>query len=96
MVPILQTLIEMVCPQPKTPIQNDNSTAVGVTNQTIAPKRTESVDMRFYWLCCYKPQDQFRYYWALGSSNLSDYSTKHPPPPPFTMRSTGRLMQESM
>jgi hypothetical protein len=30
-----QTLITMGWPQPKTPIQTDNSTAVGVTNKTI-------------------------------------------------------------
>ena len=35
MVPLQQTLIKMGWPQPCTPIQMDNSTAVGVTNLTI-------------------------------------------------------------
>jgi hypothetical protein len=35
MVPLHQTLIKMGWPQPRTPIQMDNSTAVGITNLTI-------------------------------------------------------------
>jgi hypothetical protein len=34
MIPHRQTLIAMGWPQPKTPIQTDNSTAVGVTNNS--------------------------------------------------------------
>ncbi len=37
MIPHRQTLIEMGWPQPKSPIQTDNSTAAGVTNKTIVP-----------------------------------------------------------
>jgi len=37
MIPHRQTLIAMEWPQPKTPIQTDNSTAIGVTNKTIVP-----------------------------------------------------------
>ena len=37
MIPHHQTLIEMGWPQPKSPIQTDNSTAAGVTNKTIVP-----------------------------------------------------------
>ena len=32
--PMPQNLIDMGCPQPPTPIQTDNSTAVGVVNAT--------------------------------------------------------------
>ena len=81
MVPLRQSIIEMVFPQPKTPIQCNNSTAVGVTNETIVPCKNKSVDMKFHWLCCRELQQQFRYFWAAGKLNLSDYSTKtHPPP----------------
>jgi hypothetical protein len=38
MVPHRQTLINMGWPQPQSPIQTDNSTAVRVTNKTIVPK----------------------------------------------------------
>jgi hypothetical protein len=41
MVPLCQTLIKMGWPQPCTPIQMDNSTAIGVTNLTIVlPKKS--------------------------------------------------------
>ena len=80
MVPFCQTLTETGWPQPKTPIQVDNSTAVGVTNQTIVPKRTKSMDMRFHWLRCREAQGQFRFYWAPGPTNEGDYTSKHHPP----------------
>jgi hypothetical protein len=39
MAPLQQTLIKMGWPQPRTPIQTDNSTAIGITNLlTIASK----------------------------------------------------------
>jgi hypothetical protein len=37
MVPHRQTLIDMGWPQPRSPVQTDNSTAIGVTNKTIVP-----------------------------------------------------------
>jgi hypothetical protein len=37
MAPLRQTLIKMGWPQPHTPIQMDNSTAIGITNLTIIP-----------------------------------------------------------
>jgi hypothetical protein len=47
MIPHRQTLIAMGWPQPKMPIQTDNSTAVGVTNKTIVPRRAKMMDMLF-------------------------------------------------
>lgn len=79
LVPIRETLIEMKWPQPRTPIQCDNSTAVGVTNNTIVPKQMKSMERRFHWLRCRDSQGQFRYYWAPGPSNDGDYHTKHHP-----------------
>jgi hypothetical protein len=35
MIPLCQTLIKMGWPQPRMPIQMDNSTAIGITNFTI-------------------------------------------------------------
>ena len=80
MVPLRQTLGEMGWPQPRSPIQVDNSTAVGVANSTIIPKRTKAMDMRFHWLRYREAQHQFRFFWAPGAANLADYSTKHHPP----------------
>jgi hypothetical protein len=50
MVPHRKTLINMGWPQPRSPIQTNNSTAIGVTNKTIVPKRAKMMDMRLWWL----------------------------------------------
>jgi hypothetical protein len=52
MVPHQQTLIKMGWPQPCSPLQTDNSTAVGVTNKTIFPKQSKIMDMKLWWLQC--------------------------------------------
>ena len=59
MIPHRQTLIDMGWAQPKPPIQTDSSTAAGVTNNTIVPRRSKMMDMRFWWLRCQESQDQF-------------------------------------
>jgi hypothetical protein len=41
-------LMEMGHAQPATPLQTDNSTAEGVVNGKIQPKRTKAMDMRFH------------------------------------------------
>ena len=73
-------LVEMGHPQPKTPIQTDNSTAEGFINSKIQPKRTKSMDMRFEWLKDRESKNQFRFFWRSGKTNLADYFTKHHPP----------------
>ncbi len=90
MIPHRQTLIAMGWPQPKTPIQTDNSPAVGVTNKTIVPRRAKMMDMRFWWLRCRASQDQFRYYWDAGSKTglITTLSITQTP----TMKPTGQLM----
>ena len=80
MKPLHNTLIEMGWPQPHTPIQTDNSTALGFTNKTIANKSTKSEGMKMWWLRDRESQEQFRYYWAPGYENEGDYRTKHHPP----------------
>jgi hypothetical protein len=80
MVPLHQTLIKMGWPQPRTPIQMDNSTALGITNLTIIPQKTKSMDLHLWWLRCQESQQLFRYYWDKGSHNWADYHTKHHPP----------------
>ena len=60
MIPIRNTLIEMGWPQPKSPIQTDNSTALGFTNKTIVNEATKSADMKLRWLREMESQYQFR------------------------------------
>ena len=76
-VPCRKTLEEMGHKQPETPIQVDNSTAVGVANSNIQPRRTKAMDMRFHWLRDREAQKQFKFYWRPGTQNLADYWTKH-------------------
>ena len=75
------TLIELGHPQPPdgTPIRTDNNTANGIMNHTVKPKRSKSMDMRFWWLADRVEQNQFRIHWAPGSVNLADYFTKKHP-----------------
>ncbi len=60
--PIRQTLMEMGWKQPMNPIQTDNTTAAGVVNNTIIPEKSKSMDLRFWWLKCREPKQQFPYY----------------------------------
>ena len=80
MIPLLNTLIDMGWPQPQTPIQTENSASVGFTHKTIVNKANKSADMKLWWLRDRESQEQCRYYWAPGSENEGDYSTKHHPP----------------
>jgi hypothetical protein len=79
MIPHRQTLISMGWPQSRSPLQTDNSTAAGVTNNTIVPRRAKMMNTRFWWLRCRTSQDQFCYYWDAGSKNWADYHIKHHP-----------------
>ena len=80
MIPLRNTLIEMVWPHPPSPVKCDNSTATGVTNKTMVKKMLKSMNMRLWWLQCRYSQEHFLYYWAPGNQNVADYSTKHHPP----------------
>ena len=74
------TLSEMGHPQPPTPIRTDNSTAAGITNNTIRQRRSRSMDVRFYWVRDRVQQGQLIVYWGPGKENLGDFYTKHHPP----------------
>ena len=67
-------------PQLPTPVQTDNSTAEGVINSRVRPKRTKAMDMRFHWLRDRGTRGQFRFYWRPGTSMIADYWSKHHPP----------------
>ena len=66
--------------QPPTPVQTDNTTALGVVNKNIASKRLKPMDMKLHWIRCRIAQRQFRHYWQPGPTNLGDYVTKHHAP----------------
>ncbi len=77
---VQRMLTEMGHAQPQTPIQMDNSTAEGIVNARVRPKRTKSMDMRFEWLLDREQKKQFKIYWRSGKTNLADYFTKHHAP----------------
>ena len=65
--------------QPPYPVQSEKSTAVGMTNCKLIPRKSKSWDLRLNWLRCREAQDQFRFYWDKGPNNNDNYSTKHHP-----------------
>ena len=78
-VPIQTKLIEMNHPQTPTPIQVDNSTAVGIAKKIIKQKLSKAMDMRFHWIHDRIIQEHFHVFWKLGPTNLGDYHYKHHP-----------------
>ncbi len=61
-VPMQMNLQEMGHKQPKTPIHIDNNTAFGVIANSIQPKQTKAMDMRFHCLWDREAQKQFQFY----------------------------------
>ena len=78
--PICTTLEKMNWPQPFTPIQVDNATAVGLANQNVKQKMSKAMNMRYFWICDRIKQNQFKVYWQPGKTNLADSPSKHYPP----------------
>ena len=78
--PLRTTLDELGHPQSPTPVLVDNSTAVGLANDTVTQRRSHAIDMRFYWIRDHINQNQFHVYWAPAHLNLADYFTKHHTP----------------
>ena len=66
-------------PEDGTPIQTDNTTAVGLAHDTLKQKRSKAFDMRFFWVRDRQHQKQYNVYWKPGRFNKSDYYTKHHP-----------------
>ena len=63
-------------PQPPTPIHIDNTTVVGIVNNTIKQKRSRAMEMRYFWLLGGEVQKQFAFHYHPGQENLGDYHTK--------------------
>jgi hypothetical protein len=61
-------------------METDNTTATGNINGTIKQKRTNAMDMRFYWIKDRVNKGQIKIYWGPGFQNLADYFTKHHSP----------------
>ena len=73
------TLEELGHPQPPTPIHVDNSTTVGIVNNTIKRQKSRSMEMRYFWLLDGKVQKLFSFQYHPGFENLADYPSKSHP-----------------
>ena len=51
------TLDELVHQQPATPVHVDNTTAVGIVNNSIKRHRSRETNMRYFWLLCHEAQE---------------------------------------
>ena len=69
-IPARIVLEEMGHKQPPTPIQTDNSTASGVVNSNIQPRRMKAMDMKLHWLRDREAQEQFRIFWKPGKTGV--------------------------
>jgi hypothetical protein len=70
-------LINMGHLQPKTPVHCDNAMAVGIANNTINRQRSQSMEMRFFWIGDKIAQEMYTLNWHPGQENLADYQSKH-------------------
>ncbi len=71
------TLAELGHPQPPTPIHIDNTTTVGIVNNTIKQQWSRAMEMQYFWLLDSKTQKYFKLYYQPGQENLGIYPSKH-------------------
>jgi hypothetical protein len=69
-------LEELGHPQPPTPIHIDNSTTVGIVNNTLKRQKSRSMEMRYFWLLDGHIQNIFNFEYHPGFENLGDYQSK--------------------
>ena len=64
-------------PQPtSTTLHVDNTTSVGLANDTLKIARSKAIDMRFHWLRDRVRQDQIKVIYIPGERQLADFFTK--------------------
>jgi hypothetical protein len=64
-------------PQLPTPIHCNNSTAIGIANNTVKQQRSSSMEMRFFWVADAIAQGKLDIKYHPGKENLGDYQSKH-------------------
>ena len=70
------TLQEMGHPQPPTPIHIDNSTCVGIVNNTQKRNRSRAMENKYFWILDSKAQKQFTFHHHPGQENFGDCPSK--------------------
>jgi hypothetical protein len=71
------TLNKLGHPQPPTPIYIDNTTTIGIVNNTIKHQRSRAIEMRYFWLLDGKTQKYFKFHYQPGEENMGNYPSKH-------------------
>ena len=71
------TLMELGHPQPQIKIHVENTTEVGIFNNTIKRQRSSAMNRQYFWLLCQEAQLIFRTKYHPGQENFGDYKTKH-------------------
>jgi hypothetical protein len=64
-------------PQPPTPVHCNNSTAVGIANNTVKQQRSCLMEIRFFWVADTVEQRKFNIKCYPGMENLADNQNKH-------------------
>jgi hypothetical protein len=59
-------------PQPWTPVNCNNSTAVGIANNTVKRQCSRSTEMRFFWVADAVETGKFDIKYYPGKENLGD------------------------
>ncbi len=65
--------------QLKTMVHYNNATAVGIANNMVKRQCSQSMEMRYFWVCDKVAQDAYNVKWHPRQENLADYQSKHPP-----------------
>ncbi len=65
-------LEELRHPQPPTPIHIDNTTTVGIVNNTIKRQQLQAMEMQYFWLLDCKVQKLFQFHYQPEQENLGN------------------------
>ena len=70
-------LAEIGHQKPPTPVATYNTAANSIVNGTAKQKRSQAIEMSFYWVRDIIRQNHFHIFREEGKKNLADYVTKH-------------------
>ncbi len=83
---VIQLVLEELShPQPPTPIHINNTTTVGIVNNTIKRQWSRAMEMRYFWLIDGKVQKLSSFHYQPCQEILGNYPLKHQPPTSINM-----------
>jgi hypothetical protein len=63
--------------QPKTPVNCNNATTVGIANSMVTWQWSRLMEMQFFWINDKCVHEMYALHWHPGQENLADYQSKH-------------------